>query len=574
MSNFTISETLKMSNDMKEFLFVATTEGTEPTEVTTTTSEAITTTTEASTTTATTTATATATTTPETTSTATTTTTSTTTATTTTTTEAATTTTEQTTTTEPPLVAAEVVMEFEETTTLSPPTTEMQISTEAATITTEQTTTSTSTPHFAEEILSTEETIDWSTFADELDEKVGDSAGSENLEPASEGSDKEIEPDEEISIESKSYFSCSSPVVTDVGSIFPPGKAILLEYDYDLTTKADLDDNTLSGLDDGITMHMAEIYGLTSCRRRRLRGLKADIAILALDSKPVDVSVADTSECVTKVVDKFGSCTPITGFMTAYVEPNSDAKAAKIKLLSLIEEGMASGAYTDDNIIETSYIGSRPVAIAGDDTVDVTTVPVVSEIQAVPLKEKGPPILAIGLSAFLLGLAAIVLLCAFFVNRKKGTEQSSDESTQQPVEPDMKKVESAESTVDLTEKETLDLPGDMYGNVASNTLSSSGEEGDLQIAMTEDYSDLAHYFSYYHDINQAHPKSRLSVINSDSSFEERSFETGTPITTPITSPVSSPKKLLPRILSPDPSVEGDLLADVVYYGTTMDSIPL
>ena len=570
MSDFTP----KMSNDMNEFLFVSTTDATE---ATTTTKAIITTTASTATaTTATTTSEATTTEEPA--------------------TEAATTTTEQTTTTAPPLLAAEVVMNFEETTTMAPPTTGVPISIETATTTTEQTITAAPTLA-AEEVSSTEETIDWSTFADELEEKVLESAGSdEDLEPASEeevsdkvlepkkevsiestseeGSDKEVEPKEKVPIESKSYFSCSSPVVADDGSITPPGKAILLEYDYDLTTNTDLDDNTLSGLDDRITMHLAEIYGLTSCRRRHLRRLKADIDILALDSKPVDVSVANTSECVTKEVDKTGSCTAIKGFMTAYVDSNSDAEGAKTKLLSLIEEGMASSTYTDDDIIKTSYIGSRPVAVAGD-VVDDTKVPVVSEIQAVPLKEKDPPTLAIGISVFLLGFAALVLLYAFFMHRsEKDIEESSGESTQQPVKPDVEKVESAESTVDLNEKETpdLDLPSDVYGNVASNTLSSSDEEEDLQIAMTEDYSDLAHHLSSRPDINQVHNESCLAVIDSDS--EERSFETGTPITTPITSPVSSPKKLLPCILSPEPSVEEDLLADVVYYGTTLDSIPI
>lgn len=573
MGDFAISESLilKMSNDLKEFLFVSTTEGTEPTKASTTT-EAITTTTEASTTTATATAATSANTT--TTSTATTSTTTTTTTPEATTTEepkaeAATTTTEETTTTAPPLVAAEVVIEFQEATTIATPATEVQISSQEAN-TTEQTTTA--APALVAEEVSAEETIDWSTFANEINEKVGESASSdENREPDSEGSDKVVEPEEEISIVSTSYFSCSSPVVADDGSISPPGKAVLLEYDYDLTTNASLDDITLSGLDDGITMHLAEIFGLTSCRRRHLRGLKADIAILALDSKPVDVSVADASECVTTVVDESGSCTPIKGFMTAYVEPNSDAEAANTKLLSLIEEGMASGAYTDDNIIKTSYIGTRSVAIAGD-TVDDTKIPVISEIQVLPLNEKDPPILAIGLSAFLLVFAALMLLCAFFVHRrKKNIEETYNESVQQQDKPDVEKTESAESTVDLTEKGAHDMSGYMCGNVATITLSSSGEESDLQIAMTEDYSNLVHHFNNYHDINQVH---RFSVIDSDSSVGERSFEAGTPITTPITSPGSSPEKLLPRILSPEPPAEDDLLADVVYYGTTLDSIPI
>ena len=573
------NEALLMSNDVMEFFFVSST-------------EAPPTTTEASTTTTTTT----------------------------------TSTTEPTTTAAPPLLAAEIVMEFDAT-TMAPPTTEAVVSTEDTTTTTPTTEVVVSTEETttvpplvtAEVVLNTEETIDWSTFADELEEKLRKGAGSD--EQAAEDGDKAVAPQKEISVESKSYFSCSSPTVADDGSISFPGTEILLEYDYDLTTVADLDESTLSGLDDAITENLAEIFGLTACMRRHLRGLKPGIAILALDSKPADVSVASISECATQVVDETISCTPISGFMTAFVEPNTDAEGAKVKLLSLIEDGMASGKYNDDNIIETSYIGSRPVKGA-DEVVDDINFPLMSEIKVVPLEKKGPPTVAIAISVFLLGFAALVLLYEFVAHKpKKGNEEQSDKSTKQPVKHDVEKVESDESTVDdLTEKESLTLHGDMmYGNIESTTLSSSGEDDELPYTMTEDYSDLSHHLSNGPDTTY-HPESCLAVIASDSSLETRSygtrsfetetpvstpitspvsspkmnngpdmtqehpeaclavmgearfFETGTPITTPISSPISSPPKLLPCAMSSD-SVEEDLLADVD-YGTTLDSILL
>ena len=494
------------------------------------------------------------------------------------TTEASTTTTAtaETTTTAPPLLSAEIVMEFE-TTTIAPPTTEVAVTT--------------TTPSTKKVEVSPEKTT-----------TVPPLGAAEELEQAVEGDDKVVVP-----TGSQSYFSCTSPSVADDGSISFPGTEILLEYDYDLTTVADLDGNTLSGLDHAITKNLADIYELTSCKRRHLRGLETGITLLALDSKPADVNVADTSECATEVVDKTTSCAPISGFMTAYVESNTDAEEAKTKLLALIEDGMASGKYADDNIIKTTYIGKRPAKGAGEGAI--------GEIQAVPLEKKGLPAVAIGISVFLLGFAALVLLYEFFAhNPKKGIEEQSDESTHQPVKRDVEKVESAESTVDLSEKDTLAKP-DMYGDIESNTLSSSGEEEELPYAMTEDYSDLAHHISNNPDIIQAHPESCLAVIDSDSSvwsYETgtppttpvlspkmssdpdisqdhpeaclavmgeatvlgvRSFETGTPITTPIASPVSSPTKLLPSPMS-ESSVEEDLFADVGNGLTTLDSIPL
>jgi hypothetical protein len=430
----------------------------------------------------------------------------------------------------------------------------------------------------------------WSAFADEMEKKIEEMATSkESPQPATDDGDKGLEPikqeENAITSTSKSFFSCSSPVVADDGTISPPGTAIVLNYDYDLTTVTELNENTLAGLDDSITKNLADIYGLTACMRRYLRGLETDVVILALDSKPADVSVADTSECAPQIVDttlQTFSCSPISGSMTAYVAPDTDIAAAKAKLTALIENGMASGVYTDDDIIKTSYVGSRPVVAAGDvvdapivnDKVPDTNVPVFNEIQATPLGEEEQASLAIVLSLFLAGFAVLVLVSAFFVRRrKKGFKEPFDDSSQKPVEPvksvpNMEKVGSAESTVDLTE------------NVASNTLSSSGEDDDLQYGMTEDYGDLANHFSTGQDMTQ------VTVANS-SDLGARSFETGTPITTPIPSPVSSPGKLLPGILSPASSVEEDLLAGCADHelkarerlqdvdnGTTFDTIPL
>jgi hypothetical protein len=546
MSDPTI-EPKEPSNDVLEFFYFSSTDTTPSTEATTTSEATTTTTTEATTSTVQT-----------------------------TTTENPVTTTSstiQTTTTEDPVTTTTSTVQI--TTEVTETTTEVAETTTEATSTTTEAETTTVPPQMtkevvvdieetvhSEETVDPEETIDWSTFADEIEKKI-----------------EEIDGKDESSNKSKSYFSCPSPAAADDGTISPPGKPIVLRYDYDLTTIADLNYSTLSGFEDGITKNLADIHGLTACKRRYLRGLETGVVILALDSKPADVSVADTSECAAQEIDTTSStfsCTPIRGSMTAYVEPDSDVEAAKAKILSHIRDGMASGAYNDDNVIKATYVGSRPVIVAGDtvdvpaidmagDVVDVPIVndivpdanaPVINEIKGLPLRVKEPPTLAIGISVFLVGFAALVLVYAFFMyRRKKATKEPSDESTQQPVDaknvPDIQKVESAESTVDLTEKEIHDLSDHKYGNaIASNTLSSSGDEDDLHYGMTEDYGDLANHFSTEQDVTQVHPESCLAVINSGSDLEARSFETVTPITTPITSPVSSPRTLLPAVLSP------------------------
>ena len=76
---------------------------------------------------------------------------------------------------------------------------------------------------------------------------------------------------------------------------------VLVKFDYDLTTANSFNSGTLSVLEDNIASNLAEIYGLVAIstgrrmmkQRRFLRKLTTD-DIIALDSKPVDINVADT----------------------------------------------------------------------------------------------------------------------------------------------------------------------------------------------------------------------------------------------------------------------------------------
>ncbi len=281
--------------------------------------------------------------------------------------------------------------------------------------------------------------------------------------------------------------------------------------------------------------------------------------------------------------------------MTAYVldELSSDSalEERKTKLLADINNSMTAGAYTDNNIVSTNFVGEREdITNPSEVSSDVVGTPV---IEVVPVDNKDLPIneamatgpeeeswdnrpsLAIGLSIFFACLAVLVGLTVFIVHmRKRSTNKTSPESSEQPMEgsdkqiiPETEKKASEESTVDLTEKGTLDSTSDdNYGNpVASNTLSSSGDEDDIKYGMTEDYSDYN-----ITQNNQLHATT-LPTIASDPDLGARSFETGTPRSSPRNVPVPE-SSLLGGILSPATSVEEDLLGDV--DGTTLDTIPI
>ena len=181
-------------------------------------------------------------------------------------------------------------------------------------------------------------TVDWNEFAEELqmennevselsptvngesssgNEAVGtgsNASGSTTSYVTSTEDNLVVEEEEEAKVDSG---SASTPVTVAVeettqtlytsadASNPKPEDAIkvLLMFDYDLTTASNFNGDTLSILEDSIASDLAQIYGLIAVstsrrvtkRRRYLRKLTVD-DVMALDSQPVDVNVANTCE--------------------------------------------------------------------------------------------------------------------------------------------------------------------------------------------------------------------------------------------------------------------------------------
>eukprot|EP00985_Skeletonema_marinoi_P021223 scaffold12919_cov190-Skeletonema_marinoi.AAC.1 len=278
--------------------------------------------------------------------------------------------------------------------------------------------------------------------------------------------------DDNLVVEEEDSSSASTPVTVAVeettqtlytsadASNPKPDDAIkvLLRFDYDLTTASNFNGDTLSILEDSIASDLAQIYGLIAVstsrrvtkRRRYLRKLTVD-DVMALDSQPVDVNVANTceyalgcrcgsffgyvpltkhsvtrpvitliftpDECQDQIDPNF-TCTPISGFMTAYLGPESDEEASKTAILSSVEQGMELGTYEDNEIIKVTYIGTR------SNRDDMTSTELRLKQQTSLSNELA---LAIGLSAFFLVFAAFVSFIALN-NREKKKRRSSDNS--------------------------------------------------------------------------------------------------------------------------------------------------
>lgn len=266
--------------------------------------------------------------------------------------------------------------------------------------------------------------------------------------------------------------------------------------------------------------------------------------------------------------------------MTAYLRPGSDEKASKAAIISHVEQGMKSGTYLNNQIIKTSFIGTRSKR---DD--ETTAILSLKQQKALSGDESS---LVIGLSVFFLGFAALVGFVVLHTRMKKRRSNNSDSSTAQ--------MSRNTIGVDFVQIAAQSAPAiDKYdNNVGSATSSSSGDEedqkyGDLKYGITEDYGDLVGTCNEQ-DITQVHPGSCLAVIESCSDLDEiGSFETGTPRTSPrndvpadsnmanLMSPLPTegdllgPELLAHKTLSPVSTTEVDMLSGMISPATSMGS---
>ena len=242
--------------------------------------------------------------------------------------------------------------------------------------------------------------------------------------------------------------------------------------------------------------------------------------------------------------DPNSNCTPISGFMTAYLGADSDEEATKAAILQHIQQGMESGDYLTNEIIKTSFIGmSRP---ARDNSV-----------AAVGLGEQGnrdtQPSFVIGISVVLVAFVALIGLGVLHKKERKKKRQTHASEISRADTARGMEIAVRNSQVDNSPDMEADMDKKSH-NMASSTLSSSGDEEDLKYGITEDYGDLTATFTYP-NLAPRHPESCLAVIDSLDNMEDaRSFETGTPKTSPRNATIVA-ESLLPGMISPASSAE-------------------
>ncbi len=236
-------------------------------------------------------------------------------------------------------------------------------------------------------------------------------------------------------VEYKTFYSCSgdagSSEANDASSIDADATQIKLMYDYELYTSSPLDNGLLSSLSNDMVYDLADRYGLVDCnfdssaaKRRSLRSLKKG-DVIALDSMPLDKSLADKYECEVQVtLSSHGAttCTPIRGSMIAWL-PKSTSNTVQIKseLLTEIENGMISNSYTNEDVVKVVFVGKRTTAVVDNDGSKDLEVNKAKEDSVVGSRNSKSsnrsPLIAIGVSLFFVAIALAVMLVMY--NRRK-----------------------------------------------------------------------------------------------------------------------------------------------------------
>jgi len=276
--------------------------------------------------------------------------------------------------------------------------------------------------------------------------------------------------------EPRSFYSCSNNTNGNGGSsssssngnpaVPPDTTQLTVTYDYELHTSSPFNADILNSFENSIAQDLAGRYGLINCgveptlRRgqRYLRSFLKQGGVVALDSKPVDESLADRYECEVPAVNldaSSTSCTSIRGYMTAHL-PNSssadDTAETEAQLLALIQNGMQSDSYTSDDVVKASYVGVREVDdgssqddgqssgnTAGDDNGNANGVVADSPATGNPnidgAKETDTgkvdsssttPLLAIGISIFLLASLLAIALAVYMRKKRRRSHFYSD----------------------------------------------------------------------------------------------------------------------------------------------------
>lgn len=189
-----------------------------------------------------------------------------------------------------------------------------------------------------------------------------------------EPEEQEPKPDDATATEPMTFLSCHSAnaqELTGADGI----ERIDLAYDYEIRTTEDADLSvSVNVFELDLLKAVADEYNLSSCEfgRRSLRnGRKlTDISsIVGAGSYLGDVVDSINTECVVNV-DSIESpnCTPINGYMTAWVSETVRRRLSESDIYSVIEN--YSNTYATDTVLAVSYIGTRDVPEAQAPIID------------------------------------------------------------------------------------------------------------------------------------------------------------------------------------------------------------
>mmetsp|Transcript_20405 Transcript_20405/g.33305 ORF Transcript_20405/g.33305 Transcript_20405/m.33305 type:complete len:376 (+) Transcript_20405:63-1190(+) len=168
-----------------------------------------------------------------------------------------------------------------------------------------------------------------------------------------------------INTELSTFLSCNSAnaeELADTDGI----ERIDLEYDYEIHTAEGADLSlSVNVFELGLLKAVADEFGLSTCEfvRRSLRKgrkLVGTSSVVGVGSYPGDTEDSIHTECEVDVDSiESSKCTPINGYMTAWVSVSDNRRLSQSDIYTAIEKYSNTYA-TNGEVLAVSYIGTRP----------------------------------------------------------------------------------------------------------------------------------------------------------------------------------------------------------------------
>mmetsp|Transcript_31076 Transcript_31076/g.57595 ORF Transcript_31076/g.57595 Transcript_31076/m.57595 type:complete len:339 (+) Transcript_31076:222-1238(+) len=172
------------------------------------------------------------------------------------------------------------------------------------------------------------------------------------------------------------FLSCNSASNAEEMTGMDGIEPVDLAYDYEIHMMEDADlSSAVNDFEVGLLKAVGDEFDLITCRESvRRRSLR----LVGVGSDPVDEEDSTHTECEVDVDSiESSKCTPMNGYMTAWVSETDNRRLSESDIYTAIETYTNNYAIAEGGVLAISYIGTRPAATLDADE-SIAAVPFIS----------------------------------------------------------------------------------------------------------------------------------------------------------------------------------------------------